>query len=380
MWATSKGRLSQGYRATSPILFSSCREIFQVAILAKATAAKPMAEWSFKTEFDLEEFIWANLEPLFHLKPLARQYIIKGQICDILAITPDQQLVVLELKNVEDRYVVQQLTRYYASLRQGEPFAEQIDYSSPIRLVAIAPTFHPHNHIDREYNRLDFEFYRFTITGDGDYVSFQLIHADSTVGTIVEVAPSFYPYLHIPGGTPDLQPPVRVIGRPPKSLRMPLERMNLENAAVVSALRLQILEFDHRMREVGLTSRTLYGLAKGEREIYKTKLCAEFWAVAGTAPELYLRLPYPKQEIQQEGHRYVRGKTKGFAWASISLWFSERIVFFYLQKSRSRSSFQLSYSDYAQFCEPVLGYLPQLESFEDIVALALTEWKQVVGE
>lgn len=91
-----------------------------------------------------------------------------------------------------------------------------------------------------------------------------------------------------------------------------------------------------------------------------------------------MRLPYPKQEVQQEGYRYVRGKAKGFAWADISLYLSERIVFFYLGKTRSRYSFQFSYSDYAKFCEPVLGYLPQLESFEDIVALALAEWKQVI--
>lgn len=130
-----------------------------------------MTDWIFKTEFDLEEFIWANLEPLFNLKPLARQYIIKGQICDILATTPEHQLVVLELKNVEDRYVVQQLTRYYASLRQAQPFADQVDYSLPIRLVAIAPTFHAHNHIDREHSRLDFEFCRFAISGAGDRFS-----------------------------------------------------------------------------------------------------------------------------------------------------------------------------------------------------------------
>jgi RecB family endonuclease NucS len=151
--------------------------------------------FTFKTEFDLEEFVWANLEPLFNLKPLARQYGIQGQFCDILATTPEQQLVVLELKNVEDRYVVQQLTRYYASLRQAQPFAGQIDYSLPIRLIAIAPTFHAHNYIDREYNRLDLEFYRFSLAGDGDRFRFQLVHADSAAETAVEVGPSFYPYL-----------------------------------------------------------------------------------------------------------------------------------------------------------------------------------------
>jgi hypothetical protein len=265
-----------------------------------------MAEWSFKTEFDLEEFVWANLETLLQLKPLARQYGIKGQICDILAITPEQQLVILELKNSEDHYVVQQLTRYYAYLYQGQPFAEQVNYSLPVCLVAIAPTFHPHNHIDREYNRLDIDFYRFTITSDGDHFRFQIVHADSATERIVDVNSSFHPYLRSLEGESALQTPTRGIGRPPKSLRIPLEKMKPEQAAVVSTLRLQILEFDPRMREVGLTSRTLYGLAKGEKEIYKTKLCAEFWSVAGTAPELYLRLPYPKQETQQEG----QGKRK----------------------------------------------------------------------
>lgn len=268
-----------------------------------------MTDWAFKSEFDLEEFVWANLEPLFNLKPLARQHSIQGQFCDILATTPDQQLVVLELKNVEDRYVVQQLTRYYASLRQGQPFAEQIDYSQPIRLVAIAPTFHLYNHIDREYSRLDFEFYRFTITGDGDRLSFQLANADSGAEMAVEIASKFHPFLQSSAADPALTP-ARVIGRPPRSLRIPLEAMRPEKAAVVSALRLQILEFDDRMREFGLTSRTLYGLAKGEKEIYKSKLCAEFWASGGAAPQLYLRLPYPKQEVQQEGYRYVRGKLR----------------------------------------------------------------------
>ncbi len=32
-----------------------------------------MAEWSFKTKFDLEELVWANLETLLYLKPLAQQ-------------------------------------------------------------------------------------------------------------------------------------------------------------------------------------------------------------------------------------------------------------------------------------------------------------------
>ena len=340
-----------------------------------------MADWAFKTEFELEEFVWASLEPLFNLTPLARQYIIEGQICDILATTPEQQLVVLELKNVEDRYVVQQLTRYYASLRQAQPFADQVDYSLPIRLVAIAPTFHAHNHIDREHSRLDFEFYRFSIAEDGDRFRFQLANTDSAAETAVEVDPKFHPFLRCKEGELELTIPARVIGRPPKSLRSQLEQMTPERAELVSALRLQILEFDDRMREVGRSSRTQYGLAKGEKEVYKTKLCAEFLPLMGSGlPELYLVLPYPKKEFGAPGHTYKKERVKGLGWAGISLWFADRKVSFYLGKSRISVSYRFSYADYAKFCEPLLGYRPQLESFEDLVALALVEWKQLAGE
>lgn len=338
-----------------------------------------MTDWIFKTEFDLEEFIWANLEPLFNLKPLARQYIIKGQICDILATTPEHQLVVLELKNVEDRYVVQQLTRYYASLRQAQPFADQVDYSLPIRLVAIAPTFHAHNHIDREHSRLDFEFCRFAISGAGDRFSFQLASADSAAETAVEIDARFHPFLQPIGGEP-APTPARVIGRPPKSLRAQLEQMIPERAELASALRLQILEFDDRMKEVGRSSRTQYGLAKGEKEVYKTKLCAEFFPPGGfNLPALYLMLPYPKKEFGAPGHRYKRERVKGLAWANISLWSEEKTVTFYLGKSRAGlTQYHFTYGGYAKLCELLLGYRPQFESVEDLVALALAEWKQVV--
>jgi RecB family endonuclease NucS len=44
-------------------------------------------------------------------------------VCDILAIDAQHQLHILELKNSEDRYLIQQLTRYYANLQEVKPFA-----------------------------------------------------------------------------------------------------------------------------------------------------------------------------------------------------------------------------------------------------------------
>lgn len=69
-------------------------------------------KWEFESEAALEDFVWANLKKLLKLTPLKRQYRVNGQICDIVAVDKNKRLVVLELKNGEDRYIVQQLTRY----------------------------------------------------------------------------------------------------------------------------------------------------------------------------------------------------------------------------------------------------------------------------
>jgi RecB family endonuclease NucS len=57
-------------------------------------------------------------------------------------VDENKRLVVLELKNGEDRYVVQQLTRYYDALLEHKPFADRVDYDRPVRLIAITPKFH----------------------------------------------------------------------------------------------------------------------------------------------------------------------------------------------------------------------------------------------
>ncbi|MBA2748506.1 MAG: DUF91 domain-containing protein [Tatlockia sp.] len=98
---------------------------------------------------------------MFELLPLKRQYFVSGDICDILATDKNNRLVIIELKNVEDRYIVQQLTRYYHSVLEEKPFQQQINYQLPVRLIVIAPSFHRHSWIDRKYHKLNFEFMSF---------------------------------------------------------------------------------------------------------------------------------------------------------------------------------------------------------------------------
>jgi RecB family endonuclease NucS len=130
--------------------------------------------WKFQSEQALEEFIWLHLEPLLGLQPLSRQYYSNNQVCDILAVGANRQLTILELKNAEDRYIVQQLTRYYSNLLAEKPFPEQVDYSLPIRLLAIAPTFHSHNLIDREFSRLELELWLFNVLREQERFCFEL--------------------------------------------------------------------------------------------------------------------------------------------------------------------------------------------------------------
>jgi len=130
-----------------------------------AILQKSADRWAFASERALEDFVYDNLESLLDLKPLIRQHNLAGEICDILAIAPSRQLTILELKNTEDRGIVQQLTRYYSTVREAKPFAEQVDYEQPIRLMAIAPSFHRHNWIDREHSTLQLEFCQFEIIG-----------------------------------------------------------------------------------------------------------------------------------------------------------------------------------------------------------------------
>jgi RecB family endonuclease NucS len=345
-----------------------------------------MTIWQFDTEFSLEEFLWVSLEPLLSLKSLARQYSTEGQICDILATTSDRQLVVLELKNVEDRYVVPQLTRYYASLRKEQPFADQVDYSLPIRLIAIAPTFHTHNYVDREHSQLDFEFWTFAIDGLESEQVFHLKALDIIKTTSIEISSIFQKSLQPAALSEELPGTVRVIGRPPKPLRDLLNNLEHDQQEYLLALRRKILEFDERMAEVGLSKRTQYGLMRGAKGIPDSRVCAEFLprhlSFTGE-PDLYLMLPYPKGGVQKlKDLEPIWGK--GYALARVPLlqkdW-EKPIVGFFVGKGRQNPSggYTFSIKLYTHLCNKLLDGQFILTTTEALIDLALQEWRSNLG-
>jgi RecB family endonuclease NucS len=233
--------------------------------------------WEFSSELALENFIWDNLEKALGLLPLKRQYIIRGEICDILAVTSQKQLVILELKNAEDRYIVQQLTRYYDSLIEERPFPQEIDYDQPVRLLAIAPTFHRHNYTDRKYHRLSVEFIQTAILQDSDGFSLKLESLDDQMTQQIRI-----PYQEIKPGLelhdePDIpEQLVRWLGSCPPQQQEGFRK-----------IRSYILGYHERMREFIDKKGIQYGTGK-------TKLCAEFYFDAkNQIPILFLWLPLP---------------------------------------------------------------------------------------
>ncbi|MFB2935828.1 endonuclease NucS domain-containing protein [Aerosakkonemataceae cyanobacterium BLCC-F154] len=192
--------------------------------------------WEFASEAALEDFVWLNLPQLFGLTPLKRQYSVDGQFCDILALGESQELVVLELKNVEDRYVVQQLTRYYHALCEEKAFSEQIDYEKPVRLIAVAPSFHRDSFTDRKYHHLSIEFWQFAVLADSEKFYLQLKNLENEKVTKLEI-----PFQE--KETKDDIP------EPPRAFFNRLAKCNNEEQQQILKIRRKFLSFDQRMQE-----------------------------------------------------------------------------------------------------------------------------------
>lgn len=331
----------------------------------------------------LEDFVWENLKELLNLTPIARQYCIDAQVCDIVASDEIGRIVVIELKNTEDRYIVQQLTRYYDSLLTHYPFAEQVDYGQAIRLVAIAPTFHKHSLIDRKHSQLHYQFAYFKIaqTEAGSF-QFNLTDLDTAQAWSLIIPAKFRPFIITSISSDSSHEPIRHLTRPPKSLRRIIEGISSETQARILEIREKILNFDKRMREVGLTTTTKYGLGKGDKDVYEGKLCAEFLPPIFpgiSMPRLLLRLPYPKKELARlrHGKAYKQETTvKGMAWAETALaeHCSPTDIIFYLGKSRTSRSFQCSLEQYACVYKSLTGKEKKLASLNALIDVGLEEW------
>ena len=238
---------------------------------------KTLSGWEFTSEAALEKFIWANLKEIFGFTAFKQQYISHGERCDILAVDDDKGLVILELKNVEDRYLIQQLTRYYANLLEEKPFSQEIDYSRSVQLIAIAPSYHRHNLIDRDYSKLNFELFQFSIIGDEKGFHFLL----QKTGQDLIHKKHLIPY------QPIEIPVVEGISEAPELLIKWLGGCTKEEQEGFLTVRSKILACNQRMKEIVDKRSIKYGSGK-------TKLCAEIcFQQKSQKPILFLWLPTP---------------------------------------------------------------------------------------
>jgi len=242
--------------------------------------------WEFATEADLEDFVWANLKQLFGLIPLKRQYYVKGQICDILALNENKQLVVLELKNGEDRYIIQQLTRYYDALLENKPFPEEVDYGQAISLIAIKPNFHRDNFTDRKYNHLSIKFIRFEVLTDDERFYLHLRDIDNQKVSELEI---HYQESNIF---------IEDLPQQPKALQKILSFCNHQQQEQLINIRHKILIFDRRMQETSLPASIKYGKAT-------SCFCAEICSDSKRQPVLFLWLPLNSSDGKKIGRMKI---------------------------------------------------------------------------
>lgn len=235
--------------------------------------------WRFDSESSLENLVWSNLGLLLSIKPIARQFPCKGEICDLVAIGSNQELIILELKNVEDRYLAQQLTRYYDNLIAEKPWNELIDYGQPVKLIGIAPSFHRHNIVDQKYLKLELKFLTFSIEQSDDKAFWLSLQSFQQ-----EVGRAQIPYVEICLQTVDLPAPpqwfVDSLGGMPSLARKRILR-----------IREQILRFDPRIQEIAGQNNICYGRSG------QGKHCAELILERKTKQlVLFLWLPFQNRD------------------------------------------------------------------------------------
>lgn len=204
---------------------------------------------------------------------MAQQHAINGRICDLIAASETGQLAILELKNQKDRYIHQQLTRYCDACLEEQPFADIAHYSLPIRLLAIAPSFHRDNFTDRKYSHLDIEFLTFQVISHEHGHALQLRHLDTGGCTQIAVP-------EVPGE------PRPEVPNPPKALLSLLAKCSPLEREGILALRQQILSYDPRLQEIFTGGSILYASSK-------TNPCAELrYDNTRSRVALFLWLPH----------------------------------------------------------------------------------------
>lgn len=243
---------------------------------------------------------------------------------------------------------------------------------------------HKHNQIDRQYSQLHYQFTCFKITQiEAETYQFNLTNQDTAQAWNLIIPRKFNPFIttKLDNSPKSIHQPTS----PPKSLQKIIQSVSSNTQARVIEIRNKILSFNEQIREVGLTTTTKYGLAKGDKKIYEGNICALFMPapiiISGRyQPRLLLRLPYPKKKLTGSGRTENQRATKGMTFAEVAngeCWDSSDI-YFYLGKSRTKWSWRFTLKEYADVYQQLTGKQKSLDSLDVLIDLALEEWEEQI--
>ncbi|ERT09241.1 hypothetical protein M595_0687 [Lyngbya aestuarii BL J] len=251
------------------------------------TLRKTGSCWEFESEEALEDFLFSHLDQILGWTVIQRQYIVNNQRCDLLATDKTGRLVVIELKNVEDRGIVQQLTRYYHALLEDKPFGDRIDYDKPVNLVAIAPSFHRDNLIDRQYHHLKFEFFQFSIVQEDNKFYLILKDIDSQKTSQIQIFYEDARESNLPSQ--------------PQRLRKFMTDFPPSKKETILRIREKILSFDSSIQEFSSVGSIKYGNGTAKN----SKYCAEFLLDKKYSLVLFLWIPFKGGESSRIGRARI---------------------------------------------------------------------------
>ncbi|WP_322644507.1 MULTISPECIES: hypothetical protein [unclassified Nostoc] len=179
------------------------------------------------------------------------------------------------MKNSEDRYIVQQLTRYYDALLEVKPLEDEIDYQQPISLIAIKPSFHRDNFIDKKYHNLSIDFFEFTILAEEFNYYFQIRNLDLHNEKVSKIEISHQDRERNEN-----------IPSPSRGLINRLAKCSSEQQEGILKIRQKVLSFDKRMEEIASGVSFKYGNGNSKT----SKFCVEFYFDSKGIPIIFLWL------------------------------------------------------------------------------------------
>jgi len=350
-------------------------------------------QWQFESEATFERLLWQNLEEWLSFQPLARQLRMCGEPCDIIASRSQGKPVILELKNEEDRYVVQQLTRYYHNFLEERPDLPDLDSSESPQLVAIAPSLHRHNFIDRLYHHLTVELWTFHIRKQNDqflleFVSWEAPDTKSTIKTI-----DLTPHIQLPTvAEPD---PLSQLDKNWKSILSKRSELDQKN---LLEIRDRILSFSPKLGEVVTPSTATYGQMRSKTSLCESedRLLARFEQLSlDKAPRLFLYLPsIVKLSFNAVKVEVLLQKSNsGYSLSSLvqflrmpnkcSKWHIHMMMRSTAEQAKSYGRYEVTLTGYLGFYQDVFEkkfwnsrWDEQFSSLEDLLDLALMDWQR----